>query len=340
MYESVTPGTEWDRCDPADVEMSSAGLESAAKWLKTHREGNETRLLVVRGGRIVLEVCHGLASTERVHLASACKSVFSCVLAIEVENGTIPSPDLRLMDLYPEAVDLPEEAGPRPGRFVTPKDEEITLRQLIGNTSGYMKPAEQPGRVYNYQTFGMNVLSHALARLHGHWDPADPEGSLRLVPTINRLIRDPIGADWGEYTYNFDLGPKAALNVYGYFDGISASLYDSARLGWLWRRFGRWGDRQVVPEEWMREAVRVNPDIMVNGREQDRLYGYGFWTNQFGLLWPDLPRDSFCAHGAGNHLIWVCPSLDLVVVMSPGIYGQKEDAVSAGLLTGVIEACR
>ena len=53
------------------------------------------------------------------------------------------------------------------------------------------------------------------------------------------------------------------------------------------------------------------------------MYGLGFWCNDTGVLWPDLPRDSFAASGVGKRLIWVCPSLDLVVVQSPGTYTQS-----------------
>lgn len=320
--------------------LDRSKLEEAERWMETHRKGRETRLLVVRGGRIVAETNHGLAPTDQLELMSASKSVFSCMLAIEVRDGVIPSLDAKLIDVYPDALDLTQDEGPKAGRYVTLKDREITLRQLIANTSGYMKPDEKPGKVFNYQTYGMNVLTHAMARMHGDWDVNDPDGSSRLAPTINRKLRDLIGATWDYYTFSFDLHQKARLDVYGYFDGISASLYDMARLGWLWLNQGRWKDVSVVPEYWIREAVRVNPDIMANGPKEDRLYGYGFWSNQFGLLWPELPRDSFCAHGAGNHLIWVCPSLDLVVVESPGIYQEKDDAVSARLLGLVVEACR
>jgi hypothetical protein len=40
-------------------------------------------------------------------------------------------------------------------------------------------------------------------------------------------------------------------------------------------------------------------------------------------MWPDLPRDSFAACGAGGQHIWVCPSLELVVVQSPGLWKKQ-----------------
>jgi len=51
-------------------------------------------------------------------------------------------------------------------------------------------------------------------------------------------------------------------------------------------------------------------------------YGLGFWVNEHGRQWPELPRDSFAAWGAGAKHIWVSPSTDLVVVLNPGPWTQ------------------
>jgi hypothetical protein len=65
---------------------------------------------------------------------------------------------------------------------------------------------------------------------------------------------------------------------------------------------------------------------------------YGVVIVRGGRLWPNLPRDSYAASGAGSQLIWVCPSLNLVVVQSPGLY-QKHEENDSGLLRMVVDAC-
>jgi len=45
------------------------------------------------------------------------------------------------------------------------------------------------------------------------------------------------------------------------------------------------------------------------------------------------------ASGAGGQLIWVCPSLELVVAQSPGPFLNKEED-DTSLLELVLEACR
>ena len=128
-------------------------------------------------------------------------------------------------DYYPEMMDVPAGTGPKEGRFAREKDRGITFRQLISNTSGYLKPGEEPGQVFHYQTYGMCILCHAIATRYGYYDSAEP-GRLGGFGNTTQLL----------------LGAR-----------------DMARLGLLWLRGGGWAGRPVVPEAWMREATRVAP---------------------------------------------------------------------------------
>jgi len=253
--------------------------------------------------------------------------------------GQLGPPDDKVVDYYPELMDVPEGKGPKPGRFAKPEDRDITFRQLISNTSGYMKPGEAPGSTFHYQTFGMNVLCHAIASAYGRYDSADPEGSRGLGSLIEEKIRDPIGSSWEHGYTNFDLPAESLLGIFGYYNQLYASARDMARLGLLWLRGGRWGDVQVVPGDWLAEAVCTAPDILPKCPEDEWRYGYGFWTNDHGKLWPSLPRDSFAANGAGRRHIWVCPPLDLVVAQSPGVYETQSDELNRALLERIAAAC-
>jgi CubicO group peptidase (beta-lactamase class C family) len=342
MSARVYPAKEWARVLPAEAGLDPAKLEKAHQWQEdraTDEPYRAYRTVIVRGGRVVVEWYRGLDRRYQARLASATKSLFSCMLAIAIEEGRISSADAKLVDYYPEAIDVPQGEGPKEGRYVFEKDRQITFRQLISNTSGYMKPREEPGQVFHYQTYGMNVLTHAIAKSYGLYDIRDPEGSPGLKVLTEEKLAKPIGASWGYYLANFDLHPKARIHIFGYYEGVSASALDMARLGWLWRNWGHWGDEQVVPENWLREATRTAPMIREHCPREQWQYGYGFWTNDHGQLWPSLPRDSYAASGAGRQHIWVCPSLDLVVVQSPG---QWEDQAEndGGLLKMVVDACR
>jgi CubicO group peptidase (beta-lactamase class C family) len=300
-------------------------LNSLKHWLDARAGDEGYRVVIVRGGRIAAEWNRGIDRDKQQGLASAAKSIFSSILGIAITEGKIPSADARVVEFYPEAIDVPPGEGPKPGRYAFSKDRDITFRQLISNTSGYMKPGEEPGKVFHYQTFGMNILTHAIAKIYGLYDVRDPRGSPGFKVLVDEKLRSPINATWGYYLANFDLHAKARIHIFGYYDGVKATALDMARLGWLWRNWGRWEDKQVIPESWLREATKTAPDIRANCPREQWQYGYGFWTNSDLHLWPDLPRDAYMAAGAGNQFIWVCPSLDLVVVQGPGLFSRKED---------------
>jgi CubicO group peptidase (beta-lactamase class C family) len=290
------------------------------------------------GGGALAKGNEAFGREKQLSLASAAKSIFSCILGIAIEEGKIQSADDKVIDYYPEAFNVQEGEGPKPRRHAFKKDRKITFRQLISNTSGYMKPGEEPGKVFHYQTFGMNILTHAIAKTYGIYNISDPEGSPGLKSLIDKKIRIPIGTAWSYQLKNFKLQSKARINIFGYYDGVRASALDMARLGWLWCNWGRWKDRQLVSEEWMREATRTAPDIITNCPKEQWKYGYGFWTNDNSQIRPDLPRDSLAAAGAGGQHIWVCPSLELVVVQSPGLWKDQTEN-DTDLLKKVVNAC-
>ena len=86
-------------------------------------------------------------------------------------------------------------------------------------------------------------------------------------------------------------------------------------------------------------ACRNVPDIRARCPAEKWCYGYAFWTNDNLVLWPALPDDAFAASGAGRKLIWVCPSLDMVVAQSPGVYEDHADDTCRELLGRIAAAC-
>jgi CubicO group peptidase (beta-lactamase class C family) len=323
--------------------LDGAGLDRARRWLDDHAGERGYRLVVVRDGRLAYAQHRGIDPDAKLAIASAAKSIYSSVLGIAIAEGKIPSADARVADVYPAMLDVPEGEGPKEGRYAFPKDGAITFRQLISNTSGYMKPGEAPGTVFHYQTYGMNVLTHAVAAAYGLYDVADPEGSPGFQVLIDEKIAQPIGADWRYTLTNFDLHARARLNIFGYYCQMHTRPLDLARVGWLWCNGGRWRDAQIIPADWMAAATRVNPDLKAHGAPEEQQYGYGFWSNEAGVLWSDLPRDGFSANGAGGHYCSVFPSLRLVVVQNPGPYHRaRENGTPANgeFLAMVLDAIR
>jgi len=327
-WNRVTPeeaGFNAERLSAAREDLEATAVSGDPRELDEYSHDNPYRVVIVRGGRLVAEWNQGIESDRNVRLRSATKSIFSSILGIAVREGMISSPDAKVVEYFPEAVDILPGEGPKTGRHARHKDRDVTLRQLIANTSGYLKPGETPGEVKHYQTYAMNVLTHAIASKYGMYDVSDPEGSPGFELLTDSRLRVPVHASWGYYRKNFDLHGNAKLANFGYFPGVAATARDMARLGWLWCNYGRWKGEQLVPEAWMREAVTPAPAEREADPEKNMLdgYGLGFWTNAAGTLWPSLPTDSFAALGAGGIVIWACPSLELVVVEGPGPFHRE-----------------
>ncbi len=339
--ETVFPGNEWERVEPQDVGMDAEKLEAARQWHQGQAGENPFRIVVVRAGRMVAEWEQGVATDERRNMASATKSVFSSVLGVALAEGKIGSPDDLAVDYYPEMMDVPEGKGPKPGRFAKPEDRGITLRQLISNTSGYMKPGETPGSTFHYQTFGMNIFCHAIEMAYGLYDSSDPDRLPGFGKLMEEKIRNPIGGVWAYRYTDFQHPPEAVKNIFGHSPRCDSNARDMARMGLLWLHFGRWEDNQVIQEDWMRQATKTSPDIMANNAKDKWKYGHGFWVNDHGVLWPALPKDSFAASGAAGNHIWVCPSLDMVVSQSPNRSPKEEsNDISVTLLERIVAACK
>jgi CubicO group peptidase (beta-lactamase class C family) len=76
-------------------------------------------------------------------------------------------------------------------------------------------------------------------------------------------------------------------------------------FGEMYRNGGRHNGQQIVSQQWV--EVSTQPHVQ-SPREQERKYGYGWWTRELG------GHRSYYAWGYGGQFIFVVPSLELVVV--------------------------
>ncbi len=316
------PAREWTRLEPADVGLRADRIEELRRGVARAAADAPYRWVVTRHGYLVAEWGQGMPADRPINQSSSGKSYYSSVLGIAVDEGVIEGLDAPIHDYYPEFMDVGEGEGPKPGRHAFPDNRDITFRQLIGNTSGYMKPGEAPGRVFHYQTYGMNILTNGIATAYGLYDSQEPDRLPGFARLIEDRMRDPIDGRWQHFYTDFDHPPQAKKHIFGHSLRVSSTARDTARAGHLWLNGGSWAGKQVVPAEYMRAATATNAEVLANAPDTDWKYGLGFWVNDHGKQWPDVPRDSFAALGAGAKMIWVCPSLGLVASANPGVWNH------------------
>jgi len=89
--------------------------------------------------------------------------------------------------------------------------------------------------------------------------------------------------------------------------GMFINAYDMARFGLMTERGGRWRDKQILSEDFVRQAktpTRVQPT-----------YGFMNWfLNTDRKLYPSAPANVFAHIGNGTNVIYCDPDNDLVIV--------------------------
>lgn len=328
------PPGEWQRKSPADVGMDSVTLQEAIQFAESREATWDFRRDQARTfGRPLGPVPEKRATTNGIILRhgfivatfgdikasdpvySVAKSFLSTLAGLAVDRGLIRS------------VEDPVAAYIRDGGYDTPHNRLVTwehhLRQeseWIGNLwgknsdfigagefgAGERKPRaiQSPGSYYEYNDVRINRFALSLLRL---FDKGLPE-------VLKTGIMDPIGAssDWRWLPYDnsqVDVGGRQIGSVSGgtrWGGGLWMNSEDLARFGLLVLNRGKWGDRQLVSEQWFRDALTPS--------ENAPDYGYLWWLNTKGQQWPNAPRSSFAALGNGSNTIWIDPEHDIVVV--------------------------
>lgn len=238
---------------------------------------------------------------------SATKSFIALVAGVAFDGGL-----LRPEEPVVESVGLAE--------FQHGRARQITWQHLLQQTSQWRgtlwgKPSwvdaqsfregdevsdVEPGAGWAYNDVRINLLTLALTALL--------ESPLDEV--LRETILDPLGTSpsWSWHGYSnsqVSVGQERLSVVSGgahWGGGLFISARDMARVGQLHLD----GGFQLLSRAWM-DRVWTPCDVKPE-------YGYLWWLNDTGKVWPDAPRTGRCARGnGGRHLLWVDPARDLVI---------------------------
>ncbi len=291
-----------------------------------------------RGGATGVILRHGYIVAEwgepnRVEMThSVTKSLLSSVVGVAYDRRLIRSLNDSVFRAVGPVPALP--GGPASAAvtmldlFATPHNRSITwdhmLRQVSdweGSLWGKPEWADRPtgapetwrtraravpGTVYEYNDVRVNAL--ALAALQVWRRP--------LPGVLREYIMDPIGASttwqWLGYETSWVLvDGQAVQSVSGgghWGGGMFISARDMARFGYLTLRRGKWKDRQLLSEEWVRLATTPTP--------AQPTYGFMNWfLNTDRKFMPSAPASLFVHVGNGTNVIIVDPEHDLVAVV-------------------------
>jgi len=319
-------GGSWVTASPSEVGLKAAPLAAMVKAIERGDYQKIHAVLLVRGGRLVLEEYFGGYSREKLHpIRSATKSIGSVLVGIAMDKGLIPGADEPVWRYFK---DRTLAWGDRAGA--------LTIKSLLTMTSGLdcddhsddsfkcergMRRAEnwvdfalglpmahRPGEHWAYNSATLILLSEIITQTSG----------LSVPRFAERYLFEPLGIK--EFKWCFS--PKGRAWMAG-----SALMRprDMARFGQMCLNKGVWNNRRIVSEKWLSESTRRH-----SHSEFGMEYGYLWWRGRYAVGGRSL--EAFWAEGNGGQVIFVCPALDLVAVFTAGNYNSLLEFQFMGLL--------
>lgn len=323
---------------PRNLELAhfqTFGREPYGEPVGQFKTRGDSTGIIIRNGYLVAE----WGDPTRVDMTfSVTKSFVSAAVGLAFDRKLIRSLQDKAVDYNaPVAVYKPGERFDKAERFgqspfldlfATEHNRKITWEHLLRQTSDWEgtlwgKPEwadrpdrdltkwigrsrTEPGTAYEYNDVRVNVL--ALAALNVWRRP--------LPQVVKENLMDEIGASntWRWYGYENSyvvIDGQIIQSVSGgghWGGGLFINAYDMARFGLLTTRGGKWGNKQLLSPEFVRQAkmpTSVQPT-----------YGFMNWfLNTDKKLYPNAPAGIVVHTGNGTNIIYCDPENDLVVVV-------------------------
>jgi CubicO group peptidase (beta-lactamase class C family) len=249
-------------------------------------------------------------------LASAFKPLLTTLLFIALQERTIWSLEDRVATFEPRLESLNNG-----------KDAAITWRHFAFQISGYGL-IEHPGEAYSYNDYALALYYDTLIQRV-------------FAQTANRVLQSRLAEPLQfQDSYTFEaFGPGDRPGR------LALSVRDFARFGLLYLRDGKWGEKQIIDPKFVRMALDspLPPNFpRTSGKNTQMLpkqrsiggtrnitpvgpgyYSFNWWLNRTNQLdqrlFVDAPPDTCVAAGHGGmRMLWLIPSLDMVVVWNDG----------------------
>src|SRR4051794_7204461 len=326
--------------DPAEIRnlagMDFDRLERAFDF--TQRCSQNGGAPLVRHGYLVFERYFGRAHRDaNPDMASTGKAYTSIACGIMLHEFHDKIPDGLDTKVFTEKY-LPE-AFP----LDDPRRADITLGQLLCMTAGYNGEGGSPVGVVNGKAApmkaapGQNIRDLDMSSIRSPlWtDPgagyayASPSPhvasivlrhvtGMELQDYIRTRLAEPMG--WGAWGYCLHRGGYDMPHANG-AGSIAVHATDALRFGYCLLHQGRWGEKQLVPAEYVALCNKPSP------YNPHCPFTLQFEHNADGHV-AGGPRDAFYKSGAGGFGIFVVPSLDLVIYKMGGSNGQYDPSLT------------
>ncbi|NLC69010.1 MAG: serine hydrolase [Clostridiaceae bacterium] len=248
--------------------------------------------LLLRNGQVAAEGYWAPYSENSMHrMYSVSKSFVSLAVGLLIDEGRLKLDDCVVKyfgdkapgDIHPYLAqatvrDLLMMATPNSSNSYTRYDNDWAA------TFFNKKPSHPPGTIFSYDTAGTVILNTIVERISG----------VPFLEYMRDKLLDPIGFSKDAWCIKTPEGTSWGGS------GVICRLKDMARLAYVCLNGGRWGDRQLLSEKYIREATSKQIDNSLIGKNG---YGYQIW----------MERDNgFSFRGMGSQFAFCFPGKDLL----------------------------
>lgn len=269
-------------------------------------EDNKTvAFLVIRNDSIIYERFFDDFNNESVIPSfSVAKSFVSALTGIAIEEGYIKSvndpmtlylPEFLEMDRNFEKIRIEDLLNMRSGiKFTesyTSPLYEMPKYYYGTNLNKYMKKLKikcAPDTEYDYISVNTQLIAEILER----------STKKPLNQYLEEKIWKPVGM---EFNASWSMDSKKHQQIKS-FCCINSHPVDFAKFGRLYLHGGKWGNKQIIPEKWVKRTMTI-----INDTKDSQGYAYTY-------QWRVLEDGSIFAKGVLGQFIFVNPEKNIIIV--------------------------
>ncbi|MDB9721167.1 beta-lactamase family protein [Winogradskyella sp.] len=299
----------WETKTSSELNWNTNQLQPLIDYLE---EKNSKSFMILHEGKIVVEhYFNEHTATSPWYWASAGKTLTTAVTGIAQNEGLLSINDK-----------ISDYIGTNWTSATLDKENLITCKNLLTMTSGLDDGLGDDISVTNLQYQADAGERWAYHNVYIKLQDIVTEASNQSWTTyFNSKLKEPIGMT-GAWLQN------GSFNVYW------STTRSMARFGLLTYANGQWENTQIVPENYLEDAINSSQDL-------NKAYGYMWWLNgkssfrlpqsqvEFtGSLIPNAPSDMYAALGRDDQKIYVVPSKDLVIIRMGNAANDQNFALS------------
>jgi len=281
--------------DSLRTELGSADGWSESKLSLSLEYANEigsSAIVILHEGKVVAEWGNTI---KKLNSHSVRKSLLNSLYGIAIERGLIDiSKTLEQVSIDDKAPSLSNE------------EKQATIEDLLKSRSGVYhqaayesnnakrtRPARgshPPGSFWYYNNWDFNALASIF----------ENATQLSVGQAFLLWIANPIGMlDFSENDVDYVYEQSSIHPAYPFW----ITTRDLARFGVLYLNEGVWQETQIVPKSWIEASLQKYSDASSNPDDLT-YYGYLWWVKEDGSYW---------AQGTGQQVLYINPSLKLVI---------------------------